>query len=184
MLVNRSGRPIQQVYVSPSEADQWGDDRLGQGSISVGDSGSIGYRGPCTADVRVVFDNGAAEERRALDLCAAPALVIEPGWTTADQPPVPAAARTAGDGTVAIDIVNHSGRTVRQLFLFPEGGLPPGHDLLGGSALAAGNRVTVNMRRGDSCLYAAHVVPGGGVPEWDMSGIDLCHTTVVDLPPA
>ena len=183
MLVNRSGRPIQQIYVSPSEADQWGDDRLGEGSISIGDSRSIGYRGPCTADLRVVFDNGAAEERRALDLCATPALVIEPGWTTADHPPVPAAAGATADGTVAIDIVNHSGRTVRQLFLFPEGGLPPEHDLLGGTALSAGSRVTVTVPRGDRCLYSARVVPGGGMPEWDMTGIDLCHATVVDLPP-
>jgi hypothetical protein len=183
MLVNRSGRPIQQVYVSPSDADQWGDDRLGEGSISVGASRSIGYRGPCTADLRVVFDNGAAEERRTLDLCATPALTIEPGWTTADQPPVPAAASAAAEGTVAIDIVNHSGRTVRQLFLFPEGGDRGRRDLLGGTALAAGNRVTVNLQRGDGCLYAAHVVPGGGAPEWDMTGIDLCRAPVVDLPP-
>jgi len=90
-LVNRSGRPIQQVFVSPSAADQWGDDRLGEGSISVGDTHSIGYRGPCTVDLRVVFDNRSAEERRGLDLCATPALVIEPGWTTADTPPVPTA---------------------------------------------------------------------------------------------
>ena len=87
MLVNRSGRPIQQVFVSPSAADQWGDDRLGEGSISAGDLRSIGYRGPCTADLRVVFDNRSAEERRGLDLCATPALVIKPGWTTADAPP-------------------------------------------------------------------------------------------------
>jgi len=86
-LVNRSGRPIQQVFVSPSAADQWGDDRLGEGTISTGATRSIGYRGPCTADLRVVFDNRSAEERRGLDLCATPALVIKPGWTTADAPP-------------------------------------------------------------------------------------------------
>jgi hypothetical protein len=92
-LVNRSGRPIQQVFVSPSAADQWGDDRLGDGSISVGETHSVGYRGPCTVDLRVVFDNRSAEERRGLDLCATPALVIEPGWTTADVPPVPTGGR-------------------------------------------------------------------------------------------
>ena len=182
-LTNRSGRPIQQVYVSPSEADQWGDDRLGKGSISVGDSRPIGYRGPCTADLRVVFDNGAAEERRSLDLCATPALVIEPGWTTTDRPPV-AAAQAPAEGNITVGIVNHSGRMVRQLFLFPEGGARTGRDLLGGNTLGAGTRITVDMPRGAGCLYAAHVVPGGGVPEWDMTGIDLCRAGVVDLPPA
>jgi hypothetical protein len=177
VLVNRSRRPIQQVFVSPSAADQWGDDRLGEGSISAGDSRSIGYRGPCTADLRVVFDNRAAEERRGLDLCATPSLVIEPGWTTADTPRVPA-------GKMAIDIVNRSGRAVRRLYLFPEGGADQGRDLLGGTALAAGTRVTVNLPRGDACRFTAHVVPGGDVPDWDMTGIDLCHATVVELPPA
>ena len=101
-LINRSSRPIQQAYVSPSEGEQWGDDRLGESSLSVGDSRTIGYRGPCTADLRVVFDNGAAEERRALDLCATPALIIEPGWTTSDRPRVPANAQApAGGGTAS-----------------------------------------------------------------------------------
>jgi len=109
-LANGSSRPIQQVYVSASEADQWGDDRLGESSLSVGDSRTIGYRGPCTADLRVVFDNGAAEERRALDLCAMPALIIEPGWTTSDRPRVPVNAQAPADGGAAAAVIKPSGR--------------------------------------------------------------------------
>jgi hypothetical protein len=184
MLVNRSGRPIQQVFVSPSAADQWGDDRLGEASISAGDARSVGYRGPCTADLRVVFDNRSAEERRGLDVCATPSLVIEPGWTTADKPPVPAATPSPQAGRMAIDVVNRSGRAVQQLYLFPEGGADQGRDLLGGTALPAGTRATVNLPRGDGCLYSAHVVPGGGAPDWNMTGIDLCHATVIELSPA
>jgi hypothetical protein len=108
-LTNRSSRPIQQVYVSASEADQWGDDRLGQSSLSIGDSRTIGYRGPCTADLRVVFDNAAAEERRALDLCAAPALIIEPGWTTSDRPRVPVSAEAPAGGDAANAIIKRVG---------------------------------------------------------------------------
>jgi hypothetical protein len=182
-LVNRSGRPIQQVFVSPSAADSWGDDRLGEGSISAGDSRSVGYRGPCTADMRVVFDNRSAEERRGLDICATPSLVIEPGWTTADAVPVPAGAQQQA-GAITVDVINRSGRSVRQLYLFPEGGADQGHDLLGGAALAAGTRVTVKLPRSDGCLFSAHVVAGGGAPDWRLSGIDLCHVTVVELPPA
>jgi hypothetical protein len=109
-LTNGSSRPIQQVYVSASEADQWGDDRLGQSSLSVGDSRAIGYRGPCAADLRVVFDNGAAEERRALDLCAMPALIIEPGWTTSDRPRVPANAEAPVGGGAAAGIAKSARR--------------------------------------------------------------------------
>jgi hypothetical protein len=184
MLVNRSGRPIQQVFISPCAADQWGDDRLGEGSISTGAARSIGYRGPCTADLRVVFDNRAAEERRGLDLCATPSLVIEPGWTTADTAPMAATAPPAQDGRLAIDIINRSGRALRQLFLFPEGGADQGRDLLGGTALATGTRVTVNLPRGNGCLFTARMVPGGGAPDWALTGIDLCQRSVVELPPA
>ena len=88
-LRNGGGRPIQQVYVSPSDVDQWGDDLAATEAISVGDSRTLTYHGTCTADLRVVYDNRAAEERRGLDLCATPMLVIHPGWTTEDLPAVP-----------------------------------------------------------------------------------------------
>jgi hypothetical protein len=87
-LQNRSPRPIRQVFISPAYAEQWGDDMLSQ-QLAEGDSVQLPYRGDCAADLRVVFANRAAEERRGLDLCATPALIIVPGWTTAD--PVPTA---------------------------------------------------------------------------------------------
>jgi hypothetical protein len=98
VLVNHSPQPIQQVYISPAEATQWGDDRLGEGSISVKDHRDLTWRGDCDVDVRVVFANHAAEERRGVDLCQAPAVSIEPGWTTAESLPVPKADATASPG--------------------------------------------------------------------------------------
>ena len=88
-LVNHAPRPIQQVFLSPAAANQWGDDRLGETSISVGERRVVTWRGDCVVDLRVVFENRAAEERRGVDLCETPAVSIEPGWTTADTPPAP-----------------------------------------------------------------------------------------------
>ena len=90
VLVNQSLRAIQQVFVSSAEALQWGEDVLAR-AIPVGERGHIVYRGVCTADVRVVFENRAAEERRGIDVCRHPILSIEPGWTTADELPAPPA---------------------------------------------------------------------------------------------
>jgi hypothetical protein len=87
-LVNHAPRPIQQVFLSPAAANQWGDDRLGETSISVGERRLVTWRGDCVVDLRVVFENRAAEERRGVDLCETPAVSIEPGWTTADLLPV------------------------------------------------------------------------------------------------
>lgn len=87
LLLNRSSLPIQQVFLSPPEANQWGDDRLVQSSISVGGQRSLSWRGECLLDLRVVFENRSAEERRGIDLCRFPQISIQPGWTTADDPP-------------------------------------------------------------------------------------------------
>lgn len=89
MLVNHARRRIQQVFISPASANQWGDDRLTAGSISVGDRQAVNWRGSCSVDLRVVFENRAAEERRGVDLCATPVLTVEPGWTTVDALPEP-----------------------------------------------------------------------------------------------
>lgn len=83
-LTNRSGRPIVLVFVSAASADAWGDDRLDVPAIPIGGSQDIAFQSDCNVDLRVVFDNRAAEERRGIDACIAQRLVIAPGWTTAD----------------------------------------------------------------------------------------------------
>lgn len=82
---NASPLPMQQLFISAPDAAQWGDDRLAQSAMSVGEDRKIDFTGPCRADVRVVFTNRAAEERRSLDLCANPVLRVSPGWTTQDR---------------------------------------------------------------------------------------------------
>lgn len=82
---NASPLPMQQLFISAPDAAQWGDDRLTQSAMSVGEDRKIDFNGPCRADVRVVFTNRAAEERRNLDLCANPVLRVAPGWTTQDR---------------------------------------------------------------------------------------------------
>ncbi len=82
VVIDASPMPIQQLFISPPDAAQWGDDLLASGSMSVGEQRTLTFHGPCAADVRVVFSNRAAEERRGLDLCLNPNLRVEPGWTT------------------------------------------------------------------------------------------------------
>lgn len=89
-LANQSGRAIQQVFVSAADAPDWGADLLAR-AISVGEAGTVTFRGGCTVDIRVVFENRAAEERRGIDLCHRASLSIEPGWTTTDELPSPPA---------------------------------------------------------------------------------------------
>lgn len=69
-LVNRGRSEINEVYVSATGDDDWGEDRLGDDTVAKGASRVIQMpRGQCRYDVRVVFDDGNSTEKRNLDLC-------------------------------------------------------------------------------------------------------------------
>lgn len=174
-LRNDSGRPIQQVFISPAEASQWGDDLLPDRGVSVGDSVELTYQGACAADLRVVFDNRAAEERRGLDLCETPSIDIRPGWTTADQVPTVAPA--------GVRLTNESGHAVLEFTLRPEGGNGAAHDLLGAVALSNGETLQLPFARNGDCRFDAHVVFDGGAPARELDGLDLCARPVITLQP-
>lgn len=77
-FVNETGAVIRELYVSLSSDGRWGPDRLGQTTLAPGQALPITLpAGPvCTVDVRVVYTNGAAQERRGLETCSRASL----GW--------------------------------------------------------------------------------------------------------
>ena len=70
-LINASSANLQELYVSPAESDNWGDDILGtdvlaageQGAVTIGDGATV-----CSYDLQFVMDNGVTLEGTA-DLC-------------------------------------------------------------------------------------------------------------------
>ncbi len=69
-LMNRSRAELREVYASPSTQDDWGTDRLGQETVSPGGTFAIRLpEGECVYDLRVVYADGRAEERRRVNLC-------------------------------------------------------------------------------------------------------------------
>ena len=179
-IANRSARPIQQVLISPSDAADWGEDRLGNGSISVGEAATVKYRGDCVADIRVVFDNQSAEERRHVDVCTARRIAIRPGWTTADVVPTEA---QPGVVTVQLAVSNHTGRRVMELYLFPEGSPGPGPELLSEAGLADGAGVAVAFARpAGTCRFTARVAFGAGQAAETVGRLDLCRSLDLALP--
>lgn len=179
-IANRSARPIQQVLISPAAAGEWGDDRLANRSLSVGDSVTLHYRGDCVADLRVVFDNRSAEERRDIDLCTARRIAIEPGWTTADSIPTEA---QPGAATAMLTVTNNTGHAATGLYLFPDGSADRGPELLGNNGLKDHGRLSVALQRpAGACAYAARVVFGGKLPDETLTGFDLCRSSDVVLP--
>ena len=71
-FVNNTGGTIRELYVSLSSQRNWGPDRLGQNVLGPGGSVAISLpqAGVCTVDMRVVYMNGAAQERRGVETCS------------------------------------------------------------------------------------------------------------------
>ena len=69
-LVNRGRNEINEVYASLAGVDNWGQDRLGDGTVAPGATKVIRLpAGQCVYDVRIVYANGEATERRRVNLC-------------------------------------------------------------------------------------------------------------------
>jgi hypothetical protein len=70
-LTNNSAATINELYVSSSAMTDWGPDRLGQNVLGSGQSYVVRLpAGQCMNDVRVVYANGQANERRQINTCA------------------------------------------------------------------------------------------------------------------
>lgn len=177
-LVNRSALPIIEAYLSPAAKRDWGTDLVAD-ALAAGGRITLSYAGPCEADLRVVFQNQAAEERRSIDVCELATIPIAPGWTTAATlaTPEPPAATAESDLTV----VNRSRLTILSLYVFADGADEPGEDRLGDDTLDAGGRVQLTIARGAECLHTLRVVYEGAAPDRDRAGIDLCSTREVSV---
>jgi hypothetical protein len=70
-LNNSGGRTIREVYVSAATDSNWGIDRLGADVLAPGQAVLLRLpQGQCVNDVRVVFMDGQAQERRQVNTCA------------------------------------------------------------------------------------------------------------------
>lgn len=69
-LVNRGRSAVNELYASLSGVDSWGEDRLGEDTVAAGANRVVRLpNGPCLYDVRIVYANGEAIEKRRLNLC-------------------------------------------------------------------------------------------------------------------
>lgn len=75
-FVNSAGVVVNELYVSLSTDTEWGADRLGRATLPPGASMPISLPAGkvCTVDVRVVYADGRALERRGVETCSIRAL--------------------------------------------------------------------------------------------------------------
>ncbi len=69
-LVNRGRTEVTELYATLTGVDDWGVDRLGDATVAAGRNKTIRLpNGQCIYDVRIVYANGEATEKRRLNLC-------------------------------------------------------------------------------------------------------------------
>jgi hypothetical protein len=72
-LVNKTGYPISEVYVSPSKSRSWGKDVLGRHIIDDGEAWDLTFpqsKSQCVQDMKIVFeDDNSSVIWDGFDLC-------------------------------------------------------------------------------------------------------------------
>lgn len=92
-LVNATGYPIGELYVSPSKAKSWGGDVLGKHIIKNGEAWKITFpqsKTQCIQDIQIVFDDDDSKVVwEGVDLCETTRLTLtydrKSGMTTATK---------------------------------------------------------------------------------------------------
>ncbi|MBS7792134.1 hypothetical protein KTR66_19190 [Roseococcus sp. SDR] len=79
-LVHAHGRPVREVYLSSVQESDWGENQLGDRPLARGERREIATDSACEADLRIVFDNGNAEEARNINICTRAEITLRPGW--------------------------------------------------------------------------------------------------------
>ena len=78
-LVNSTGYDLREIYISPTNRNSWGRDRLGDGTLGNSRSRLFTFsdNANCVQDLKVVFDDdGTSSIWKGLDLCEINKLTI------------------------------------------------------------------------------------------------------------
>jgi len=169
-LVNRHLVPVQEAYLSASTDTDWGPDRLDAGVLAIGDEATLRMEGGCEADIRVVFPNGGAEERRSVNVCETDRILLRPGWTVADR----LDTEDGPHGALAsvLRLRNAGPLPIVELYTGRPGG-PRGEDRLGADILPIGGVLEVEPPDPDACAADLVAVFRDG-REVARPNVDLC----------
>jgi hypothetical protein len=175
-VVNRAAQAAQYLYVVPSDALPWGDDRLGRDTISAGGRHSlkVDRTRNCRYDVRAVFAGGATDVLTDVNLCAAQTITL-----TGDNGLSPVRlARLAAREPVGLYMVYN--RTDIEMMELKAG--KTSH--LDGMTVDAGASTVGRFRRSDGCKVDLVAEFKDSDPSI-LQGKDLCETPIVSfVPPA
>ena len=79
VLLNKTGLTIDELYLSPSKEDRWGDDVLGVDVLANNQKAEISFSHPgdeCRWDMKIVDEDGDDVVWTNLDLCSASEITL------------------------------------------------------------------------------------------------------------
>jgi hypothetical protein len=169
-LVNRSGQAITEIFVSPVQETHWGRDLLGNAALPDGRAFPvrISPAAGCRQDVRVVYADGRAEERRNQNTCAITQMVFGQG---AAVPPGGGAGRNP-----SFNLVNHGVQAMREVYVSSARETTWGQQRLP-RPMQPGQHLPVRLPV-DDCVNDVRVVWNDGRAE-ERRAVDTCQ--VVNL---
>jgi hypothetical protein len=173
-LVNRAAVAIRELFVTPAGDANWGQNRVTGHPIPPGGSFLVKRRadGNCILDLRAVFADGRAEERKSLNTCNVDTVAVGMAATTATAPGKPA-------DDPSIRLVNRGAQAVLEFYAAPAGHADWGANRLEAGPLPAATDKLVRIMRTGDCLFDLRVVFADHTAK-EKHGTDLCK--LADLP--
>ncbi|MGG5820286.1 hypothetical protein [Falsiroseomonas sp. HW251] len=184
VLANRHLAAVQQAYLSASTDADWGPDRLGAAILEQGGEATVEMQGECEADLRIVFPSGAAEERRAVNICDEPRIVLRPGWVVAARldpgdDPGPDLPAPSGVSPNSLRLRNAGQLPVVEIYTGRRGG-DRGEDRLGADTLPIGATIDIEPTEPEACAADLVAVFRDG-REVLREGVDLCTGAEIEV---
>jgi hypothetical protein len=167
-LENQSGVTIREAYVSASRVDVWGPDILGASVLPAGQRVWVTPSfGDCILDVRVVYMDGRADERRNVNACGLSRIVFGGGAGAG-------AIIGGGGGDPSFRLANASGAVIREIYASSARLSSWGPDRLGANVLAPGQSVFISLPASMGCMTDLRIVYMNGAVQ-DRRNFNSCR---------
>ncbi len=163
-LVNRGSAAIKEFFATPAGRPNWGRDRLEGKGLAPGVKVAIRLPadGNCIYDLRAVFADGRAEDRRGLNTCSAEDIAV------GEATPAAAAAKS-------FRLFNRGTVPITEIAARPQGGEKWATNRLPTGPIPPGGDRSLALPPGGQCVFDLRVTFEGGKTR-EKAAADLCKS--------
>ena len=181
-LVNRTTTVIRELFATPAGLGNWGQNRLdgrngNPASLAPGASYAVRRRADntCNFDLRVVFADGKAEERKGVNVCATEEVTIGTAAAAVDT----ATGKPADDPSFRL--FNRAAVPVTEVYATPAGFGNWGKNRLDLEQLAPDKTRLFALPRDGNCIYDLRVVFADKRSK-EQKRVNLCRVAELPVP--